>query len=110
MEITATSKLVKSSVSKILLVTNLIKKKNIEFAKTQLEFCRKSVSFYIKILLESLINYAENNFGIKSNELIIQEIKVSKAITLKRHRIRARGRIDKNRIYFSKIKIILKKK
>jgi large subunit ribosomal protein L22 len=99
--------ILKSSVDKLNLVANIIRSKNVNYAKFQLKFCNKIAAFYIKPVLMSAISYAKNNFGLNIRKLFIKEIKVSKSSFLKRSKIRARGKIDKILKPFSKVTIIL---
>ena len=99
---------IKSSVQKINLVADLIRKRSIKDAQFQLYFCNKIVANYMRSALTSALFYSRNNFDCNTNNLFIEEIKVFKSLSLKRSRIRAKGRMDKMITYYSKVCIILK--
>jgi len=109
MKIIVTSSLIKSSIQKISLVTNVIKNTMVEDAELQLKFCKKSISRFIDSLLNLAISYSKNNFKVDKKLLYIKNIRVNKSLILKRSNIRSRGKIDRINSYFSRITIILEK-
>jgi len=78
---------------KVRLVADMIRKKTVEQAESQLEFNVKKAVLPIKKLLHSGIATAENDFGKEKGNLFIKEIRVDEGVTLKRARPRAKGRV-----------------
>lgn len=110
MECIATDKLVKSSVQKLNIIANLIRKEDVDKAMLQLDFCKRVASKTLKNILKSAIANAQNNFGLDIDKLYVKEVKIGKSLTLKRSMVRARGRIDKIVKPFSKVTIILEER
>ena len=110
MECIATDKLVKSSVQKLNIIANLIRKEDVDKAMLQLDFCKRVASKILKNILKSAIANAQNNFGLDIDKLYVKEVKIGKSLTLKRSMFRARGRIDKIVKPFSKVTIILEER
>lgn len=106
----ATDILVKSSVQKINLVANLIRKEDVNKAMLQLKFCKRRVSLDISNILKSAIANSQNNFSMDIDKLYVKEVLVGKSLTLKRSTVRARGRIDKTVKPFSKVTIIVQER
>ena len=106
-KIEATNLSIKFSVQKLNLVVNHIRNKNVYIAKLHLDFCNKAAAYYIKSILISAVANSQHNFNLNVNNLFIQEIKISRISFLKRHRIRAKGKINKILKPISKITIIL---
>ena len=107
MQVKATDKLVKSSVQKLNIVANLIRKESVSIAMLQLEFCKRSISQQIKNILKSAIANSQNNFGMDIDKLYVKEVLIGKSLTLKRSMVRARGRINKIVKPFSKVTIVI---
>lgn len=99
--------LLKVTPRKLSIVTDLIRNLHVSEALKQLEFCRKRISNDIIKLLKSAIANAENNHSLDIDRLYISEIRVGKALTIKRFRARARGRGAKIMKFFSNVEIIL---
>lgn len=78
---------------KVRLVADMIRKKTVEQAESQLEFSAKRAILPIKKLLHSGIATAENDFGKEKSNLFIKEIRVDEGASLKRARPRAKGRV-----------------
>lgn len=100
--------LLKVTPRKLSLVADLIRNLNVSEALAQLEFCRKRISRDVSDLLKSAISNAENNHNLDIDKLYVSEVRVGKAMTMKRFRARARGRGAKIMKFFSNIEIILK--
>lgn len=66
-----------------------------EKAINVLTFSPKKSASLIKKVLESAISNAEHNDGADVDELKVQRICVDGGPTMKRHRARARGRVNK---------------
>jgi len=95
----AISKSIRSSPSKLNFVVNSIRGMKVEKALNVLNFSRRRISQDIKKTLQSAIANAENNKQLDSDNLIIAEAYVGKALLMKRYKPRAKGRpgpIDKH--------------
>jgi large subunit ribosomal protein L22 len=110
MQVKATDTLVKSSVQKLNIVANLIRKEHVNAAMLQLEFCKRGVAKKLRNVLKSAMSNSQNNHGLDIDHLYVKEVLIGKSLTLKRSMVRARGRM--NRIYkkFSKVTIIVEEK
>jgi large subunit ribosomal protein L22 len=95
---------------KIRLVTNLIKKMDIEEAVNQLDFTIKKGSAPIKKLLQSAVSNGENNFGIDKNNMYVLDVIVGAGPTLKRWMPKAFGRAGQILKRTSRVEIILEEK
>lgn len=107
MQVKATDKLVKSSVQKLNIVANLIRKESVSNALLQLEFCKRSISRQLRYVLKSAIANSQNNFGMDIDKLYVKEVLIGKSLTLKRSMVRARGRMNKIIKPFCKVTIIV---
>ncbi|HEX7586029.1 MAG TPA: 50S ribosomal protein L22 [Patescibacteria group bacterium] len=92
---------------KIRLVTNLIKKMDVESAIIQLEVTIKGGSAPIKKLLLSAISNGESNFGIDPSNMYVLDVIVGAGSTLKRWMPKAYGRAGQILKRTSQIEIIL---
>jgi len=110
MEVKATDKLVKSSVQKLNVIANLIRKESASEALLQLDFCKRSASQQLRNILKSAIANSQNNFGLDIDKLYVKEVKIGKSLSLKRSMVRARGRINRIIKHFSKVTIIVEEK
>ena len=110
MECIATDKLVKSSVQKLNIIADLIRKEGVDKAILQLDFCKRAASKQLKNLLNSAIANAQNNFALDIDKLYVKEVKIGKSLTLKRSRVRARGRINRIIKPFSKVTVVLEER
>lgn len=107
MQVKATDKLVKSSVQKLNIVANIIRKENVSVAMLQLEFCKRSIAQQLRKILKSAIANSQNNFGMDIDKLYVKEVLIGKSLTLKRSMVRARGRVNKIMKPFSKVTIVI---
>ena len=110
MECIATDKLVKSSVQKLNIIADLIRKEDVDKAILQLNFCKRASSKSLKNVLNSAIANAQNNFALDIDKLYVKEVKIDKSLTLKRSRVRARGRINRIIKPFSKVTVVLEER
>ena len=99
--------LIRTSSQKLNAVSHLVRKQTIRNALIRLRFCRREISKKIINLIFILILDLIKSYRIDMSKLYIKEIKIGKALTLKRFVIRARGRVNKITKSFSKIIIIL---
>lgn len=106
----ANGKLTKLRVSpqKLNLVAGLIRNSSVSDALVQLEYCKRRISNDVKKLLESVVANAENNHGLDIDNLYVSEVKVGKALVMKRFKARARGRGARILKPFSNIEIIVR--
>ena len=98
------------SPSKLKLVADFIRGRDVEEAINQLKFSKKRISGDVLTILNSAISNAENNHGLDIDNLYISQIDVGKSITMKRFRPRARGRVGRIKKLFSNIRIVVKEK
>lgn len=95
---------------KIRLVTNFIKKMDIEDAIKQLDVTIKKGSAPIKKLLLSAISNGESNFGIDRHNMYVLDVIVGAGPTLKRWMPKAYGRAGQILKRTSKIELILEER
>lgn len=95
MKNSAHSKNIRGSAQKGRLVADLIRGKGVAEALNILEFTQKKFAGIIKKTLESAIANAEHNDGADIDELLVKEIYIDKARSLKRFTARAKGRGSK---------------
>lgn len=92
MQVSAKLKNLRVSQRKTRLVADMIRGKDVAFAKTQLQFSNKKTSSDLLCLLNSAIANAKNNFRLDEQNLFVEKIVVEEGTTLKRWRPRAMGR------------------
>lgn len=110
MQVIAKDRLVKSSVQKLNIIADLIRKENVNEAMLQLEFCKRIASKTFKKILQSAIANSQNNFGLDIDKLYVKEVRIGKSLTLKRSMVRARGRINRIDKPFSNVTIVLEER
>lgn len=101
---------IKGSVQKLNLVCRMIAGMNAYEALLQLQFCHKRAAKDLYPVLASAIANAENNHGLDIDALVVSEIKVGKAFSLKRFNARARGRGTKIMKPYSNVTIFVTEK
>ena len=92
-EAKAVSKMLRISPQKLNLVAQLIRGKKVASALADLEFSHKRIAKDVRKCLESAIANAENNHDLDVDDLVVAEAHVGKALVIKRHAARARGRV-----------------
>lgn len=92
MQVSAKLKNLRISPRKVRLMANVVRGKDIQRAKIQLQFSTKKSSGNILTLLNSAVANAKNNFNLDEDSLFISNIIVNEGPTLKRWRPRAMGR------------------
>ena len=105
----AVAKYIRISSTKVRLVLDQIRGKNINEAKAILMNTPKSASEPVLKLLNSAVANAENNLDMNRDDLFIAETYADEGPTLKRIRPRAQGRAFRIRKRSSHITIILDK-
>ena len=106
----ATLKYARISSRKVKIVADLIRGKSAEEALAIDKFTPKASSAIIEKLLKSAIANAENNHGMKSNKLYVDQIYANQGPTLRRIRPAAKGSAVRIRKRTSHITIVLKER
>ena len=109
-EAKATLKYARISARKVKIVADLIRGKDVNEALAIVKFTPKASSEVIEKLLKSAIANAENNHGMKSNNLYVDQIFANQGPTLKRIRPAAKGSAVRIRKRTSHITIVLKER
>src|SRR6476646_4527858 len=91
-EAKAVSRVIRVSPQKLNLVAQLIRGKKVNIALADLEFSRKRIAKDVRKCLESAVANAENNHDLDVDDLVVAEAHVGKALVIKRHAARGRGR------------------
>ena len=107
-EARATLKFARISSRKVKIVADLIRGKKVEEAQKIVKFAPKASSAIIEKLLKSAIANAENNHGMKHENLYVAEIYANQGPTLKRIRPAAKGSAVRIRKRTSHITIVLR--
>ena len=107
-EAQAVSRMLRVSPQKLNLVAGLIRGKKVAAALADLEFSRKRIARDVRKCLESAIANAENNHDLDVDDLVVVQAHVGKALVLKRHMPRARGRAGKIFKPFSNLTIVVR--
>ncbi len=107
MEARATAKTVSIAPQKARLVIDLIRGKQAEEAVAILKNMNKKAANLIEKVLLSAIANAENNLGLKKEDLYVKEALVNEGATLKRIRFGSRTNIDKHYRRTSHIDVVV---
>ncbi len=107
-EAIATATMLRGSPQKLNLVATSIRGMKVEKALASLSFNRRRNAQDVRKVLQSAIANAENNHNLDVDSLIVAEASVGKALTMKRFRARARGRVGKIVKPFSRLRIIVR--
>ena len=110
MEARATAKYVRVSPRKARLVVDQVRGKDIATAREILMFSERAVSEVVEKVLNSAVANAENNHGMRTNNLVVKTAYVNEGPTLKRIRPRAKGSASPIRKRTSHITIIVAEK
>jgi large subunit ribosomal protein L22 len=92
-EAKAVARMLRVSPQKLNLLAQLIRGKKVSAALADLEFSRKRIARDVKKCLESAIANAENNHDLDVDDLVVVQAHVGKALVIKRHHPRGRGRM-----------------
>ena len=109
-EAKATLKYARISARKVKIVADLIRGKDAGEALSIVKFTPKASSEVIEKLLKSAIANAENNHGMNSANLYVDQIYANQGPTLKRIRPAAKGSAVRIRKRTSHITIVLKER
>ena len=107
MESRASYKYARISAMKVKIVIDLIRGKDIDEALAILKFTPKAASPLVEKVLKSAIANAENNNGMKAENLYVAECYANKGPTMKRIKPRAQGRAYRIEKRMSHITIVL---
>ncbi|MDD4796751.1 MAG: 50S ribosomal protein L22 [Eubacteriales bacterium] len=106
----ATARYIRISSSKVRIVIDLVRGKQVDEALTILRFTPKAASPVVEKLLNSAIANAENNLEMSRDELYVADIRADQGPTLKRFRPRSRGMANPILKRTSHISVILDRK
>jgi len=107
-EAKAVARMLRVSPQKLNLVAGLIRGKKAARALADLEFSRKRISRDVRKCLESAIANAENNHDLDVDDLVVAQAFVGKALVIKRHTPRGRGRVGRIFKPFANLTIIVR--
>jgi large subunit ribosomal protein L22 len=97
----------KYSPRKMRVVVEKIKDLPLERARHILMVSTQKGAKMLLPVINSAIANAKNNYGIKEEELIIQEIQVGDARKVRKPSYRARGQMDWTRTRYSHLRVVL---
>jgi large subunit ribosomal protein L22 len=107
-EAKAVARMLRISPQKLNLLAQLIRGKKVSTALADLEFSRKRIAQDVRKCLESAIANAENNHDLDVDDLVVVQAHVGKALVLKRHESRGRGRVGSIFKPFSNLTIVVR--
>ena len=107
-EARAVTRTIRTSPQKLNDVAAMIRGKKAQSALADLEFSHRRIAGTVKKTLESAIANAENNHDLDVDNLIVAEAYVGKSITMKRFRVRGRGRSSRILKPFSHLTIVVR--
>lgn len=107
-EAVATATMLRGSPQKLNLVAGMIRGLPVERAINTLSFSQRRMAGEVKKVLQSAVANAENNHNLDVDSLVVAEATVGKALTMKRFRARARGRVGKIQKPFSRLRIVVR--
>lgn len=106
-QVRAYNKLIRISMYKLSLVTDLIRSLPVAKAVDVLKFSKKRIAGEVLKTLLSAVANAENNKKLPADTLFVKEIWVGKAITMKRYRAGKQGQAKPILKPFSHLTIVL---
>src|ERR1700742_1302894 len=107
-EAKAVARMVRVRPQKLNLVAQLIRGKKASSALADLQFSRKRIAADVRKCLESAIANAENNHDLDVDDLVVSQAHVGKALVIKRHHSRGRGRMGPINKPFSHLTIVVR--
>lgn len=110
MEAVAIAKGVRIAPRKARLVIDLIRGKNVAEADKILKNINKESARLARKVLVSAVANAENNMGLKKENLFVKEAIVNEGQTMKRMKFGSRGHVDPIKKRTSHIKIVVSEK
>lgn len=107
MEAKATAKYVRVSPRKARIVIDQIRGKDVVAARDILRFSERAIAETVEKVLNSAVANAENNHGMRTNNLVVKAAYADEGPTLKRIRARAKGSATPIRKRTSHITVIV---
>ncbi len=107
-EAMAMAKVMRTSPRKLNLVAQSIRGLQCDAALSALAFSRRRIAGEVRKVLQSAVANAENNHGLDIDKLYVAEAYVGKAITMRRWRPRARGRMGRIAKPFSRLTVVVR--
>ena len=107
-EAKAVARMLRVSPQKLNLLAQLIRGKKVAAALADLEFSRKRIARDVRKCLQSAIANAENNHDLDVDDLVVAEAHVGKALVIKRHEVRGRGRVGAINKPFANLTIVVR--
>ena len=107
-EAKAVTRMLRVSPQKLNLVAGLIRGKKVSAALADLEFSRKRIARDVRKCLQSAIANAENNHDLDIDDLVVVQAHVGRAIVIKRHTPRGRGRVGRIFKPFANLTIVVR--
>jgi large subunit ribosomal protein L22 len=99
---------IRGSAQKLGLVAALVRGRKVDEALNILKFSPKAMAVDVRKVLASAIANAENNHNLDVDALVIKEISVGKALTMKRFHTRGRGKSTRIVKPFSRLRIVVR--
>ena len=99
---------IRGSAQKLNLVAALIRGRKVEDALNILTFSKRGMAVDAKKVLASAIANAENNHNLDVDSLVVAEVSVGKALTMKRFHARGRGKSTRILKPFSRLRIVVR--
>ena len=109
-EAMAMAKSLRISPQKLNLVAGTIRGMPCETALGALAFSRRRIAGDVRKVLQSAISNAENNHDLDVDRLYVADAHVGKALTIRRWRPRARGRVGRIVKPFSRLTIVVRER
>jgi large subunit ribosomal protein L22 len=110
MEAKAIVKYVRMSSTKVQIVLNLIRGKDVKEAFAILKYTPKDAAVVVNKLLKSAVSNAENNLDLDSDNLYVSEVYACQGPTLKRFQPHAQGRAFSIKKRSSHITLVVKER
>lgn len=110
MEAKAIAKYIRMSSTKIKIVLDLIRGKDIKEAFAILQYTPKDAAIVVNKLLKSAVANAENNLNLDANRLYVSEAYACQGSTLKRYQPHAQGRAFPIKKRSSHITLVVKER
>lgn len=107
MEVRAIARGVGIPPRKVRLVTDAVKGRRVADALALLQFIPNAAARPIHTLVSSAVANAENNYALDARDLFVVQIVADPATTLKRSRVRSRGRSSRVFKRFSHITVVV---
>lgn len=110
MEARAIAKYIRMSPTKVGVILDLIRGKNVNEAFAILQYTPREAAVVINKVLKSAVANAENNFALDTDKLYVSEIYVGQGPTLKRFRPMDHGKAFKILKKTSNITVVVKER